>query len=132
MISTTEDSIFEDQVLSKIHKNNSKTASKTKDLSFEDQVFKNCLSFKTLKRLDPKIAVSQEGKKSYRVKFSSAKVAFGFKNHLMFDNPQIDLTFDEDLLHFEPEEHLVKKSKNPLWVIKQLGPKDVLIKRVWS
>lgn len=45
---------------------------------------------------------------------------------------EIDLEFDPALVGFEPPEGLLKKSKNPLWVMKPVDGKTVMIERLWE
>ena len=49
-----------------------------------------------------------------------------------FGGAGVDLEFSEDMLGFTPDDGLVFKSKNPLWVLEQTGPKSVSIKRVFK
>jgi hypothetical protein len=44
----------------------------------------------------------------------------------------IDLSFDEEMLAYEPEDELIKKSKVPLWILKGSPDGSVAIKRVWN
>ena len=75
--------------------------------------------------------------RGYRIELGSAlatRIAFdrrSFKSLIEADNPDVDLTFSDDLVNFEPEPDLVKKSKVPLWVLSPLGSKTILLKRIW-
>jgi len=46
-------------------------------------------------------------------------------------NPDSRIIFSEDYLDFEAEEDLLKKSENPLWIIKPVAPGAVRIDRAW-
>lgn len=57
--------------------------------------------------------------------------AFNLRQYLMADN-QVQLKFSEELLNYEPEDELVKKSQVPLWVIRPVRDGAVMIERVWK
>lgn len=100
--------------------------------NFEEEVNKNILNFKELKRKDPKVKVTQVNR-GYKVKLSKPHLAFSINELLSGDNPDIDLSFSEDLLEYTPDDELVKKSKVPLWIIKPVdGGSSVYIQRLWA
>lgn len=122
--------LFEDAVFSKISSGKSRTARQNADTQFEDLVARELLNFTALRTADRnlRVAATEYG---YRVDFSRSRVAFDFMSLMAQDNPEINLEFTEDLLNYKPDEELVRKSKVPLWVIQQIGPRSVIIKRMW-
>ena len=127
---TTETTLlFEDTVFANIAKGRSRSA-RSGDTHFEDLVAQELLGFASLKQADhgARIASVERG---YRIELSNTRVAFDFMALMAQDNPAINLEFTEDLLNYKPDEELVRKSKVPLWVIQQIGPRSVIIKRMW-
>lgn len=63
---------------------------------------------------------------------SMRRIGFSdLSKYLQADN-QVNLTFSEELMNFEPDEELVHKSKMPLWVCKPMTDGSVAIQRVWK
>lgn len=69
--------------------------------------------------------------RGYRVEFGSQRMAFDFRSLMQEDNEGVDLAFSDELAGYEPEEGLVRKSKIPLWVLRPVGNRVVVIQRVW-
>ena len=72
--------------------------------------------------------------RGYRVELGNQRFAFDmgqFRHLLEEDNPGIDLSFSDELVNYQPEDGLVRKSKTPLWVLRPMGAKTVVIERIW-
>lgn len=93
-------------------------------------IHESMLSFTSLMAAD-KMARIDSLDQGYRVEFGNMRVAFDFKSLMEQDNQGVDLAFSDELAGYQPEEGLVRKSKIPLWVIKNLGKSVVLIQRIW-
>ena len=96
-----------------------------------ERIASTVLDFSKINVDRSKMRVATIGRGRLRVAFDSSQVAFDFYNSL--DPEEFEMMrFDEALLSYAPPEKLIKKSKNPLWVIKPLNDKAVLIERVWD
>lgn len=122
--------LFEDAVFGAIAKGKSRVARVAAEVDFENLVTAELLNFAALKAADQNMRIAAV-ERGYRVDFSRARVAFDFMNILSRDNPSVSLEFTDDLLNYTPDADLVRKSKVPLWVIQQVGPQSVIIKRMW-
>ncbi len=60
----------------------------------------------------------------------SKKIACGVSHKILTDlkkaNPNFEIRLDEDLLNMDEDNDLIFKSKNPLWVLKNVGSNLVL------
>ena len=124
------DNIFEEKFFekaSKGFKQVKKVSDYTSTSTFEQKVNENIINFNSLYEKDKKAKVVNTVY-GYSVKLSKPHLAFNLHSILAEDN--LDLSFTQDLLEFDPDEELIKKSKIPLWVVKPKGNK-VFIKRVW-
>jgi len=65
-----------------------------------------------------------------RVASSKENMRGRLKEAISFFNSGVDVEFSEDFLNFSPDEELINKSENPLWVLHNAGPGTVLIRRV--
>lgn len=91
------------------------------------------LSFSSLMAAD-KTARVHAVPRGYRIELGSARFAFdmgAFRDLLSGDNEGVDLSFSDELASYTPEEGLVRKTKIPLWVLRPVGSKTVLIQRIW-
>lgn len=114
------------------------------DNSFEDQFIKGLknikiskvkdidLNFDLIKQRDKTARISRVASNSYKIEFSKISVAYDLFNLLRLGNPDESLEFSEDYVEFEPEEELIKKSKNPLWIVKVLKPGCVLLTKSFT
>jgi len=90
------------------------------------------LQFQGLKKRDPGIKIRASANDGYALEFSRNLATDEIMAMLMADNPEINLTFDAELASFRPNAELVKKSKAPLWVLRQgTTSNKVHIERVW-
>ena len=88
--------------------------------------------FKPMKRvLKDKMKVSSLPNGKTKVGFSDAGAAMDFYNMVAgeYGMGDVALDFDPALLSYDPPEQLLKKSKNPLWVLKPLNNQTVIIQR---
>ena len=121
--------IFEDKVFDEFGKGfrkRKKLACYTQK-SFSEEVNFNLLKFDTLKKKDSKakIVATDYG---YSVKLSRPHLAFNMCSILAEDN--MDLNFTQELMEYDPDEELIRKSAVPLWVVKSKG-NNVMIQRIW-
>jgi hypothetical protein len=123
--------IYEDLVFSRMDKGKSKSrVAFTSDGKYLSEVYKNILNFDMLLEKDNSIKVSSIEEGVFKVRGLKRK-AFDLFNLLQNGNPGINFQFSEDLLNFEPDQELIKKSKVPLWVVHPLDSQSVMIKRVY-
>lgn len=95
------------------------------------------LNFGNLKQKYPGVRVEKDGGNYTlvlpRVRTASrGRAALGLdqlRTALMFDNPDIDLEFDGDLASYVPDSGLIKKSVNPLWLVKKVSSNSFVIKK---
>lgn len=99
-------------------------------LIFEDEVNKNMLNFDSLRKVD-KSAIITHTANGYRIVSKQGFLSLNIQELMMQDNPGIDLSFSPDMLDFEPDQEMIRKSTVPLWVIKQMNPGHVLIQRTF-
>jgi hypothetical protein len=123
--------IFEDIVFDSMYSKKSKTASNNVSVDFGSEVKKNILKFDSVFKKKRTARVIPVNSGEYRVNGLDQVLAYGFLETIKGDNQNVNFEFTEDLMNFEPDEDLVKKSKVPLWVIQPLNSQSVLIKRVW-
>lgn len=93
-------------------------------------IHESMLNFSSLMAMD-KTARIDNLDQGYRVEFGNMRVAFDFKNMMEQDNQGVDLAFSDELAGYQPEEGLVRKSKVPLWVLRPMGNKVMVIQRIW-
>lgn len=93
--------------------------------SLDLRAVKAAYPFARIKDTGDKITVSFP-----RVAFSSSKVSTDLRKLLKGSNPEIDLEFSEDLLDYEADQSLIKKSAVPLWLIKKVAGSTLMIQRI--
>lgn len=119
--------LFEDAIFDRLARSRSRTARSSE--SFQDIISHEMLNFTQLLARDRSTRIRSH-ERGYRVDFSN-RIALDFIDLLTADNPAVNLEFTQDLLNYQPNADLIKKSKVPLWVIKQVGPQSVTIQRMW-
>lgn len=123
--------IFEDAVFDGMRHKKSKTAKQSVGVDLGSEIKKNVLRFDTVFKKKRTARVVPVDSGEYRVYGLDKVLAYGFLETIKDDNRNVNFEFTEDLMNFEPDEDLVKKSKVPLWVIQPLNAQSVLIKRIW-
>ena len=96
-------------------------------------IHQSMLSFNGLMAADKgaRVVAFERG---YRVELTNQRIAFdmsGLKSLLARDNEGVDLSFSDELATYEPEDGLLRKSKVPLWVLRPVGNRVVLIQRIF-
>lgn len=81
--------------------------------------------------LDPHVRVDTSSRTRVFVSFSNERSASGFVSWADQNMEDVDVEFDPTLLGYEPEPDLVRKSANPLWVMRKLDNATVSIERLW-
>lgn len=100
---------------------------------FDALLHQSMLNFTALLHADQSTRIHALDR-GYRVELGSMRLAFdasSLRSLMAADNPGVDLAFDDEMVNFEPEADLVKKSKVPLWVLRPVGAKTILIQRIW-
>ena len=123
--------IFEDAVFDGMGHKKNKTASKNVGVDLGGEVGKNVLKFDSVFKKKSTARVTNVNPGEYRVKGLDGVLAYGLLDMMKNENKDVNFEFSEDLMNFEPDEELVKKSKVPLWVIHPLNSRSVTIKRIW-
>ena len=94
-----------------------------------DSALDSQLKFDSLKKADPEVRISST-EFGYMIQHSGRLSMKTASQSLLGDNA-IDLSFTDDMIHFTPDEDMVKPSISPLWLLKRSGPNTFSVVRAW-